>query len=291
MKIIKYILEAIFVYFLFLVVKIFGLNLGRKIIAPLFLSIGFFFKSKKVVRKNISHALGNIPEDQIKSIIKFMWKNYAYTFVEYLYLYKFRLNKFSNPHIKILGKERLHDLIKSNRPAIFISGHFGNFELMAMELEKHKINLAAIYRPLNNIFLNPFMVFLRKKYICKNQIEKGKGGAREVIELMKKNFSIALMVDQRLGESERFPFFKKPAHTTTLPAQLALRFDCDIIPVHLERNEDNTFNMEFFSPIKINKKNNPEQEKKEITIKINEVIEKMILKNPKQWIWTHNRWK
>ena len=109
---------------------------------------------------------------------------------------------------------------------------------------------------------------------------------------MNKNFSIALMVDQRLGESERFPFFKKPAHTTTLPAQLALRFNCDIIPIYLERNEDNTFNMEIFDPIKINnKKDNQEENKKEITIKINQIVEKMILRDPKQWIWTHNRWK
>ena len=91
MKIIKYIFEAVFIYFLFFVAKISGLNLGRKIIAPLFLSIGFFFKSKKVVKKNISYVLGNIPENQIKNIIKSMWKNYAYTFVEYLYLHKFRL--------------------------------------------------------------------------------------------------------------------------------------------------------------------------------------------------------
>ena len=291
MKIIKYIFEAIFVYFLFLIIKISGLNLGRKIIAPLFLSTGFLFKSKKIVKKNISYALGNISEDKIKYIIKSMWKNYAYTFVEYLYLYKFRLDKFSTPHIKISGKKILDNLIKSNRPAVFISGHFGNFELMAMELEKNKVNLGAIYRPLNNIFLNPFMLFLRKKHICKNQIEKGKRGTREVIELMKKNCSIALMVDQRLGESERFPFFNKPAHTTTLPAQLALKFDCDIIPIYLERNEDNTFSMEVLDPIKIEKTNNIEENKVRITVKINKTIEKMILKNPKQWIWTHNRWK
>ncbi len=291
MKIIKYIFEAIFVYLLFLISRIFGLNIGRKIMANLFLSLGFLFKSKKIVENNISYVLGDIPKNEIKSIIKFMWKNYAYIFVEYIYLYKFRSNKFSNPQVKISGKNILDNLIKSNRPAIFISGHFGNFELMAMELEKYKINLAAIYRPLNNIFLNPFMIFLRKKYICKKQIEKGKRGAREVIDLMKKNFSIALMVDQRLGESERFDFFKKPAHTTTLPAQLALRFDCDIIPVYLQRNEDNTFNMEILNPIKFNKTDNLEKDKKEITKEINLIIEKMVLKNPKQWIWTHNRWK
>ncbi len=291
MKILKYIIEAIFVYFLFFIIRVFGLKLGRKIASVIFSSIGFFFKSKSIVKKNIFYVFENASKDEIKNITESMWKNYAYVFTEYIYLYKYRLNKFPNVQIKISGKKILDQLIKSNKQAVFVSGHFANFELMAMELEKNGINLGAIYRPLNNIFLNPFMVFLRKKYICRNQIEKGRHGTRKVINLMKKNFSIALMVDQRLGESERLPFFKKLAHTTTLPAQLALKFDCDIIPIYLKRNEDNTFDMEILNPININKENNSDKNKKEITIRINEVIEKMILRNPNQWIWTHNRWK
>ena len=199
MKIFKYFLEAVLIYFLFLITKILGLNLARRTIVPFFLFFGFFFKSKKIVKKNISHALGNISKYETQNIINFMWKNYACIFVEYLYLHKFRFNKFSTPQIKVTGMNILNDLVKSKKKVVFISGHFGNFELMAMELERQNIKLGAIYRPLNNFFLNPFMVFLRKKFICKNQIKKGKQGVREVIDLMNKNYSIALMVDQRLG--------------------------------------------------------------------------------------------
>ena len=220
-----------------------------------------------------------------------MWSNYGNIFAEYVYLSKFRLNKFPKKHIEISGETILDEIIKNNRPVIFVSGHFGNFELMAMELEKKGINLAAIYRPLNNIFLNPFMVFLRKNYICKNQIKKGLNGTREVINFVKKKHSIALMVDQRVGESERYPFFDIPAHTTTMPAQLALKFNLDIIPIYLERENDNTFLMKVLNPIKIEKTNNLEEDKKNITIKINKTIEKMVLQNPGQWIWTHSRWK
>ena len=99
------------------------------------------------------------------------------------------------------------------------------------------------------------------------------------------------MVDQRLGESDRYPFFNKPAHTTTLPAQLALKFNCDIVPIYLERDKNNFFKMEILNPIKIEKTDNPESDKKNITIKINKIIEKMVLRNPEQWIWTHGRWK
>ena len=174
---------------------------------------------------------------------------------------------------------------------IFISGHFGNFELMAMELEKKGINLAAIYRPLNNFFLNPLMEYLRKKYICKNQIKKGLKGTRKILDFVKNKHSVALMVDQRVGESDRYPFFGKFAHTTTIPAQLALKFNLKIFPIYLERKNDNTFKMEILDQVKIEKTNDVENDKKKITIEINKVIEKMILRNPGQWIWTHSRWK
>ena len=291
MKIVKYLFEAIFFYVLFFFVKILGINFGRSICSFLLLKVGYIFRSSKIINENILNALGEIPENDKKKIIFSMWRNYGYILAEYVHLDKFRLNKFSEPHIKIKGKEIIKNIIVSNKPVIFVSGHFASFELMAMELEKQNINLAAIYRPLNNIFLNPFMVYLRKKYICKNQIPKGLAGTRKAIEHIKKNYSVALMVDQRLGESERYPFFNKTAHTTTLPAQLSLKFNCEIVPVYLERKEDNTFEMEIKKPLEFNKTDNFENDKKNITIKINQIIEKMILRNPEQWIWTHGRWK
>ena len=110
----------------------------------------------------------------------------------------------NNSHISIHGEENLKSVLKKNKPVIFISGHFANFELMSMEITKKKIPLATIYRPLNNFFLNPFMEFLRKKYICQNQIKKGVKGVRDAIEFIKKNFSIALMIDQIRGEKIDF---------------------------------------------------------------------------------------
>ena len=291
MKVLKYIIEAFIIYTIFLLIKIIGIKWGRIISSYIFLKLGFVFRSKKIINKNISIAFNNISETKKDDIIKSMWENYGLVFAEYIFMKKFRFNKFSRPHISIQGKEVLNEVVKSGRPAIFVSGHFANFELMAMELEKNNINLSAIYRPLNNFLVNPFMVSIRKKYICKNQIKKGLAGAKDAIEFLKRKHSIALMVDQRLGESERYPFFNKLAHTTTLPAQLALKYNCKIIPIYLERSKDNFFKMEVLNPISIEKTNIVENDKKNITIKINKVIETMIKRNPGQWIWTHGRWK
>jgi KDO2-lipid IV(A) lauroyltransferase len=158
---------------------------------------------------------------------------------------------------------------------------------MSMEITKRNINLATIYRPLNNFFLNPFMEYLRKKYVCKNQIKKGINGVREAIDYIKRKHSIALMIDQRVSEGEMINFFDKAALTTTLPAQLALKYDLEIIPVFIERTKYKRFKIEFKN--EINGKNF--KNKIELTKELNKILENMIVRNPNEWIWTHDRWK
>ena len=283
MKTLNYFFQAVFIYFLFLIGFILGLKISKKVFSALFCVLGPIFRSNKIIDKNLSIFEKNISVSDSAKIKKKMWENYGKTFIEYIFLKKFRN---SSEHIEIVGIENL-SLLKQNKPIIFISGHFANFELMSMEITKKNIDLATIYRPLNNFFLNPFMEYLRKKYVCKNQIKKGIGGVREAIEYIKKKHSIALMVDQRVSEGESLPLFGKPALTTTLPAQLSLKFNIPIIPVLIKRQKDENFKIEFMEKI------DPEnfENKSQLSKKINETLEKLIAKNPSQWIWTHNRWK
>ena len=291
MKILKYLIEAIFIYVLFFLFRILGISLSRKFSSFLLVRFGFLFRKKEIIKNNILKVFKQYSDTEIDKLIKKMWSNYGLTFAEYVFLDKFRFDKLPKSHIEISGEEILDKVKKAGKPVIFISAHLANFEIMAMELEKKNINLAAIYRPLNNFFLNPFMVYLRKKYLCKKQVKKGLIGTRETINYIKNNNSIALMVDQRVGESERSPFFNVPAHTTTIPAQLAIKYDLEIIPIFLERIKNNFFYMEIQEPIKYHRSKNSEEDKKKITHEINKIIEKMILRNPGQWIWSHSRWK
>ncbi len=284
MRIIKYFFEALIIYLFFFIIKLLGLNLSKKIFSFLFRHIGPIIKSKKIIDENFKNFSVNISNIEKNLIISNMWSNYGKTFVEYIFLKKFRKE---NSHVKIIGKNILNDIKNSNKPVVFISGHFANFELMSMEITKAGVQLATIYRPLNNIFLNPFMEHLRRKYICKNQIKKGRRSMREIINYLEKKSSIALMIDQRLSEGEKISFFKKDASTTTLPAQIALKYALNIVPVFIERKKDDSFEIEFKKPINISNI----KDKIQISLKLNKLIEDMIIKNPSQWIWTHNRWK
>ncbi len=291
MKIVKYFFECASVISLFCIFKIIGLRNASNLGSVLGKLIGPLFRSKKIIKQNIKTGLGEIDVQKESEIINDMWSNIGRTFAEYVFLKDFKFNRTNFDHMKINGVKHLDKIKKNNKPVIFYSAHFANFELMAMELDKFGIKCAAIYRPLNNFFLNPLMEYLRMKYICPNQIPKGRMGMREIIGKVKDGYSIALMVDQRVSEGPRALFFNKPAHTTTIPAQLALKYDCKLVPISLERKEGPNFEMTIHEPYKIEKTGNNEEDTINITLKINQIIEKMIIKNPKQWIWSHNRWK
>ncbi len=291
MKVVKYFFEFISIISLFCIFKIIGLKNASNLGSIIGRSIGPLFRSKNIIKQNLKIGLGDIDTKTQSEIINSMWSNIGRTFAEYIFLKDFKFNKTNFDHIKINGTNYLDQIKKENEPVIFFSAHLANFELMAMELDKSGIKCAAIYRPLNNFFLNPLMEYLRMKYICPTQIPKGRIGMREIINRVRDGYSIALMVDQRVGEGPRVPFFNKPAHTTTIPAQLALKYSCKLVPIFIERKNNINFEMTIYEPYKIEKTGNNEEDIKNITMKINKIIEKMIIKNPKQWIWSHNRWK
>ena len=285
-KKIFYLFQSVIIYFFYFFSKIIGLKLSRIFFSLIFRTIGNLFKSKKIILDNLNRIKPGINKLDKELIINKMWSNYGKTFIEYVYLSSFK--KKSN-HIIIKNREAIDEILKKNKPVVFVSGHFANYELMSMELTRANIRLATIYRPLNNMFLNPFMEYLRKTYVCENQIKKGLNGVKESLKYMKKGYSVALMVDQRVSEGPRINFFNGEAHTTTLPAQLSSRFECDIVPIYISRNKDDKFEMEVLEPIHVLE--NEKKNKELIMKKVNKTIEKLILRDPSQWILTHNRWK
>ena len=283
---IKYFFQFLIVIFVFFIFRLLGVKISSFIGGKIFQFIGPFFRSKKIIHLNIKRAFPNLEQKEINKITSNMWNNYGRVFAEYVFIKKFRNNQLSN-NIIIEGKEILENIKKNNERVVFISGHFSNFELMAMEIEKFGIKIAAIYRPLNNIFLNYIMEKIRKKYICKNQLKKGIGGLKELIKLNKNGHSTALMIDQRVSQGIKSNFFNEKAFTTTIPAQLVKKFDIPIVPIFIERFDEIKFKIKIQKPVYFSKNNSTDS----ITERLNEILENMILKNPYNWIWSHNRWK
>ena len=287
MKKFNYFFQFFFIIVLFLIFKLLGYNFSTKLSGYIFLLIGPIFRSNKIILKNLDIAFPKINSNEKKLILRKMWFNYGQIFSEYIFIKNFRYSKNFYKKISATNNKVLEKIRSDNEPVIFVSGHFSNFELMAQYIEKSGINLAAVYRPLNNNFLNPLMEKIRMKYICKNQVKKGISGTKNLLKFFKDKTSIALMIDQRVSEGIKIDFFNRPAFTTTIPAQFVRKFGAKIVPIYIERNKDNEFNLVIHEPLIFNKSESIEN----ITRHLNKVLEKMISQNPNQWIWTHNRWK
>ena len=289
MKLFKYFFEFIIVIFFFVIFKIIGLKNSSNLGCLIFKKIGPILRKSKKIRKNIKIVFPDIGADKESKIIREMWCNYGRVFSEYMHLQKFKKNE-SN-YIKI-NFEKFDELKKRKNPILFFSGHFANFELLSMEIEKYGFEVCALYRPLNNVFLNPIMEKLRIKHICKNQIPKsipgkGRDGTRQLVKKINEKRNIAVMVDQKVTEGIQVNLFNKKAHTLNIPAQLALKHGYLLVPLEIKREDKINFSINIKDPLKIDQ----DDDQYSITRKINIELEKMILNNPCQWIWTHDRWR
>ena len=283
MKNFYHLTQYVLIFILFILFKIVGFKASSNFGFFIGKYLGPLFRPKSSIINNLKKA--QISGDY-KKIATNVLGNYGRIFAEYVHLKNFKNDRLNN-HISIEGREYLDRIKNKKQSVVFISGHFNNFELMAMQIDKAEVDCAAIYRPLNNPYLNKIMEKIRKRDICKKQIKKGRSGTREIIKFLKKGTSIALMVDQRVREGEKALFFKHLATTTTIPAQLIKKYNCDLVPIYIERKNKFDFKMYVSKPIKINKNKSSD----EITLFINKILEKMILKNVDQWIWTHDRWR
>ena len=285
MKRLIYLIEFILIQLLFLLFSIIGYKNSSNLGYFIGKYIGPFFRSKSSIKSNLKQAkIKN--ENNYDLIANTVLGNYGRIFSEYIFMKDFRNEKLQK-YITINGTNILNDIIKEQKRVVFVSGHFNNFELMAMQLDKYGINLTALYRPLNNMFLNKTMEKIRTKFICQKQIKKGRSGMRELVKNFKVGSSIALMIDQRVREGINVPFFNKPCSTTSIPAQIVKKYDCEIVPIYIERKKGYHFEMTILQPMIFDKNSSVEM----ITTRLNETLEQMILKNVDQWIWTHNRWQ
>ena len=285
MKKIYHLIQFIIIKIFFTVFEIIGYKASSQLGFLIGKYLGPIFRSKELIINNLKKA--NIDKkNNFEKIASNVLGNYGRIFSEYVHLKNFK-NDNLQKYFSIEGLDYLKNIKKNGEKVVFISGHFNNFELMAMQIEKAGVDCAAIYRPLNNPYLNTIMETIRIRDICKNQIKKGRAGTREIIRFLSKGTSIALMIDQRVREGEKIDFFGNPATTTTIPAQLIKKYGCSVVPIYIERKKSHHFKMYVSKPIKINRSRSIS----EITKHLNDILEKMILKNIDQWIWTHDRWK
>jgi len=241
-------------------------------------------------RINLKIAFPEMPDAEASKIIRGVWENLGRTTAEFAHLDKFDPDAAS-PRVEIVGRDRLEAIAGGDKPVIFVSGHFGNWEVMSISLHAIGVNYGVIYRAANNPLIDGLIIKERARVMSRRQIPKGKRGGRDMIDALKSGASLAMLVDQKLNTGGiSSPFFGKPAMTAPAAARLALKYSAPVIPIEIERLEGAYFRVTAHQPIEFSPSGDIGADTQSLTDLINLEIEKIIRARPGQWLWLHRRW-
>ena len=289
-----YKIELIGIKLLILIFKILGMNISSFIISILLPIIGFTFLIKRTFLAyiNIKHALKIKSKFKILKIIFKMWIHLGRNIGEFIF--------FATGNYKNLSKYLIMDeeteknfkkISQSKKGTIIVTAHFGNWETFSTIINCFDIRVSAIYRDMNNKYVNELILKYRERK-GSEMIPKGEKGIIRIVKTLKQGKPLYMLVDQRLKTGIKVPFFNIPSKTVQTPSIFALKNNCDIYTYSSVRR--NIFLSKFDIKIKkinIIKTDNIENDIKTNTININKEIESWIVKNPEQYFWVYDKWK
>ena len=281
MKKIRYFFEYLLVKFWFQLVQYWGLKRATSFSSNLFKIIGMRLKATKVAEKNLQRVFPELKSKEIKQIILDVWENLGYMAAETPILMKLPQDEF-NQHIKITGLENLNKV--KARKALFYTAHLANWEILGKAVLPYGFSFNAVYRAANNKLVDELMNNLRHT-IEVNLIPKGKSGAKLIIQALQKNQHVIMLMDQKMNDGIKVPFLGLDAMTAPAIANLALKYDCPIIPVQVIRQDNSCFEVIIHPQMEYN---NPSIEG--IIEQINQQIGEWVKARPSQWFWLHRRW-
>ena len=283
---IKDIIEySVFRFFLILF-NLLPIKISRKIGSRIFLFFGKLSKYHLIAIQNCKIVFPDLKKKEINSIINKSWENLGQTIFE---LIKLKALFEDKKLIKVIGNENIKEIKNRNIPSIFISIHHSNWEIAVPLLDRLGIHTGAIYRHINNSLIDKLIYQKRNaSLISKNSFytPKGKKSAKDIIEGIKINKSIFLLIDQKDSAGEKISLFGKNAKTQIGFLKIARKYNMPIIPMQNQRLENGKFEITFHKPIY---NNNKAISDKTTMLNIHKMIEKWIKSKPDQWFWQHNR--
>lgn len=213
------------------------------------------------------------------AILRDAWENIGRTFAEYAHI-----DALAERTI-VENEELLEPYATGGRQAIFVSGHFANWEAMGAAIRVRGVKFALVYRAPNNALVDEFIINSRARTMSRFQIPKGKRGGRDLVKAVKDGCSLTMLLDQKLNTGIEAPFLGHPAMTAPAAARLAMKQGLDLVPIQLTRRPGANFVMTVHEPINQDGKTGDE-----LTTEINEILGSFVLARPEQWLWFHRRW-
>jgi KDO2-lipid IV(A) lauroyltransferase len=243
--------------------------------------------SKRAVL-NLRRAMPELDETRIAEIVFGMWENLGRVVGEYPHLDKFRVYE-KGGRVEALNTESVDPLLAAGKRLIFISAHFGNWEMAGLAATQKGLAVTQIYRAANNPLVDA-LIQESRAIVGSEPVPKGSVAARRSIEALRQGRHLALLVDQKMNDGIPVPFFGRDAMTAPAVAQLAIRFDAAIIPARVERTRGANFRLTVFPPIEMPQTGDRHADARETMRRVNAVLESWIRERPEQWFWLHRRW-
>ena len=287
-KFMRYLIAAIITQLLFITLSKIPLPLASWVTGAVLSFLGPKLKAHSRAYKQLSMAMPSLNNTKVEEILSSMWWHLGRLLGEYPNLPKLSI-KNKNQFIEIVGIEHIKTAKEDPKGAIFMTGHIGNWELIGNVLNDEGLNLAAVYRAANNPIVNYLINRIRGRTI-KHLFPKGKEGARSLIRHLKSGGQVCMLVDQKMNDGISLSFFNNEAMTAPALAELALKYNCSVWPIRVERLKNVKFRVTVYPSLEVTKTDNHNEDVVRLMQKATTQLENWISERPEQWLWPHRRW-
>lgn len=284
-----YLIQYFLIRMLYLLIKLVPMKISAKIFGFVGVLIGPFISANKTANDNIKLAMPDANKPKRNEIVRGVWNNLGMFIGEFFHVHS--LDKDSIKKYVTLSPESQENLEKiknSKKGTIIFSAHYGNWEIGLQNFRLSGLEVGTVYRPLNNRLVDKFTAEMRKV----KMIPKGSKGAKEMVKMLKKGGVIIILLDQKISQGIKVPFFGKDVKTSAAAATLALKYGFNLVPARtIRKGKTSEFEVEIGKPLKYRKTDSISNDTKKIMTKINKIIEDWVREYPEQWFWVHNRWR
>lgn len=249
--------------------------------------IGPKLKQKTAIyRANLAIAFPELDSTELDALVIRAWGRSGRVMAEYPHLATILAE---DERLQIDIREQIETYRNPAKPCIFVSAHQSNWEVACSAMAKLRIPNASLYSPPTNPLLDKMLLESRRALNC--ELLPAENSARLLMRALKQGRTVAMVMDRRVDEGKPIPFFGRDKLSTIMPAKLALKFNCDLVPLQVERLQDARFRVTFHPPVQ---PRNPHAEETEQAIdmiaQVNQHFEQWIRQQPEDWFCSKRLW-
>lgn len=281
-------LQGLFIGVMFLICRYMPITWASSFGSWVFRVVGPRLRADRVARRNLKQCFPDMSQQEIDRMVRAVWDNLGRGAGEWGQVDLIPTTG-PNSRVEVIGEEIIDKLRADGGPFIAVSAHMGNWEMGSLVPAHRGMPLVNVYRTASIPIVDYLFRKIRGRF-CREMIPKGGANARRIIAALKKGHPVGLLVDQKLNEGIPIPFFGRDAMTPSAPAELALRFNCPLVPVRIERLPNVHFKMTVYPPMQFPETGNKKEDVRILLTQLNAMIEGWIRERPEQWFWVHRRW-